>query len=86
MSREEPRYALYAFYMGGLDTDKDAAIEKAAKRESDGSGMDLSDGERDMSFSFFRKSTAEAAAKRVKAIKGVRVELRDIKDDKDIPI
>ena len=86
ISREEPRYSLFAFYRGGLNSAKDKAIEKAAKRTSDGSGMSLSDGERDLSFSFFRKNTAEAAARRVQDIKGVRVELRDIKENKDISI
>lgn len=86
MSDKEPRFTLTAFYMGGLDSEKDRAIEKAAKRTSDGAGMALGDGERDMSFSFHTKPSATGAAKRIQAIRGVRVELRDDKTDKDIPI
>jgi hypothetical protein len=86
MSKEEPRYSVIAFYPNGPDYEKDRQIEKAAKRESDGAGTDLSSGERDISFSFFRKNTAEAAANRIKAMKGVRVEMYDTKADQPIAI
>tara|TARA_B100001778_G_scaffold334952_2_gene349486 strand:- start:12608 stop:12862 length:255 start_codon:yes stop_codon:yes gene_type:complete len=84
MSDKEPRYTLNAFYEGYDPDGKDKQIEKAAKRGSDGAGYGL--GERDMSFSFHTKPAATGAAKRIQAIRGVRVELRDDKADKDIPI
>ena len=66
-------YIVSAYYRTG---DKDAAIVRAAKRSSDGSGT-LSTGERDLSFFFRQKPAAYAAATRISALRGVRASVTD---------
>lgn len=84
MSKKEPRYTLSAFYDGYDPEGKDIQIERAAKRSSDGAGFGF--GERDLGFSFSHRRSAIDAAARIKKIKGVRVELFDEKDEKEIPV
>ena len=70
------RFDLEVFYRG-FDSAKDKAIEKAARRPSEGSGMMLVSGLRDMNFGFRSEASALKAAYRIaKAVRGVRCMLR----------
>ncbi len=73
------RFDLEVFYRG-LDGRKDKAVEKAARRPSEGSGMVLMSGLRDMNFEFKTEGSALVAAARIKkAVRGVRCMLRSCK-------
>lgn len=72
----KPRFDLEVFYRG-ISRVKDEAIEKAARRPSEGSGMMLSTKLRDLRFEFKAEASALKAAYRIKkAVRGVRFMLR----------
>jgi hypothetical protein len=75
----QKRFELEVFYRG-LSHKKDEAIEKAARRPSEGSGMMIATELRDMRFEFKSEASALAAAGRIKAtVRGARCMLRSSK-------
>ncbi len=65
--------AIYNYNKYGLDHDKDDRIRKAAKRADDGSGVGF--GERDITFTFYRRDAAQRAVERMRKIRGVRAKV-----------
>lgn len=67
-------------YYRGYDRAKDRAIEKAAGRDIEGSGMMLASSLRDLRFEFKTEFAALAAARRIKdTVRGVRCMLHTSK-------
>jgi hypothetical protein len=74
------RHSIEVSYRGGLDVARDRAITKAVGKPSEGSGMMMLTGLRDVRFEFKTERSALAAVYRVKkAVRGVRFMLHSSK-------